>query len=1172
MTETAACPIASIARGFTARVFWCLIFCLGMSARLPAQTNGVAKPSLTNNLLVMIQGTVEVARSGHPVWTRAVLNQKLFPGDRIRTGERSRAEVYLAGGMTIKKGELSEVEIPPSQGATFKRGLFEIFHRDKNHGFEYQLPSATAAIRGTDFLVKVDADGRGELTVLDGEVVLRNGTGEITISNNELGVAESNGALHKTAVLQAVNDLIQWSLYYPGVIDPDEPAFTSGERDEYKDSLAAYRAGDLLAAVASPNISWQTVPSSDAARVFRAALLLSVGQAGPARELLATAGDSSPARALEEMLAVTQGEKWERTNPPASAPEWLAESYGRQAQSRLEAALEAAQMATAKAPDFGFAWERVAELQFSSGRIDQALAALDRALQLSPRNAQGLALKGFLLAAQNKIPAALPWFEQAITVDSALGNAWLGRGLCLIRQGHSEAGRRDLLVAASLEPQRSVLRSYLGKAFADAGDDAHADRELLLARELDPRDPTAWLYSALLKQEQNRINQAVRDLQASQDRNDNRSLFRSRFLLDQDRAVGSANLAGIYRDAGMTEVSVDEAVQAVNDDYANYSAHLFLADSLNALRDPTRFNLRYETAWFNELLLANLYAPVGARPISQNISQQEYSRLFEQDRFGLDTDSNYRSDGQFREIASQYGSQGATSYSLDLDYQHNSGIRPNNELSSIEWYSQLKHQLGPYDTVMLFAKYEDYHSGDNFQYNNAANADPYFRYDESQTPLLVAAYHHEWGPGDHTLVMAGRLPTGQQITDQNGSYYLVPVINGANFYNVQNFSNLDYSSRLNIYTTELNQLLEWEAHTLILGTRYQFGRFTASDTLTPQAGLFAPVDSSIDERFERLSIYGYHQWELFTGFQFTTGLTYDRLTYPDNFRFSPVTPGTTRREQFSPKVALKWNVNSEITFRAAYARALGGASLDESFTLEPTQIGGFNQAFRSIISESLVGSLAGPRYDVGAAAFELKLKPQTYLTFQAQYLECASDEDIGVIDQPVTPAGPAAPGTIPEQLRYREPSAAVTFNQLWGDDWAMGLQYRYTESRLAYLYPTINTLANQRSLDQAEKAGLHQVNAYFQFTHPSGFYARAEAQSFFQQNRGGTPLAFDPAPANSDFAQVNLLAGWRFWHRRADASAGILNLGGGDYKLNPLNPYSELPRSRVFFGRMALSF
>src|SRR5258706_15833043 len=183
------------------------------------------------------------------------------------------------------------------------------------------------------------------------------------------------------------------------------------------------------------------------------------------------------------------------------------------------------------------------------------------------------------------------------------------------------------MVAASLESQRSLLHSYLGKAFADAGDDRHAMKELGLAKELDPNDPTSWLYSALLKQQQNRINEAISDLDASQERNDNRSLFRSRLLLDEDLAVRSANFASIYRDAGMTEVSVREAARAVAYDYANDSAHLFLSDSYNELRDPTRFNLRYETVWFNELLLANLLSPIGACLLFMHFSYHRYYRL-----------------------------------------------------------------------------------------------------------------------------------------------------------------------------------------------------------------------------------------------------------------------------------------------------------------------------------------------------------------------------------------------------------------------------------------------------------------------------------------------------------------------------------------------------------------
>ena len=68
------------------------------------------------------------------------------------------------------------------------------------------------------------------------------------------------------------------------------------------------------------------------------------------------------------------------------------------------------------------------------------------------------------------------------------------------------------------------------------------------------------------------------------------------------------------------------------------------------------------------------------------------------------------------ELASQSGTFGKTSYALDLDYQHNDGVRPNNDLNSIEWYTTLKQQVTPQDTLCDLIKYEDYHSGDNFQY------------------------------------------------------------------------------------------------------------------------------------------------------------------------------------------------------------------------------------------------------------------------------------------------------------------------------------------------------------------------------------------------------------------------------------------------------------------------
>src|SRR5262249_33591709 len=155
--------------------------------------------------------------------------------------------------------------------------------------------------------------------------------------------------------------------------------------------------------------------------------------------------------------------------------------------------------------------------------------------------------------------------------------------------------------------------------------------------------PVGFLYSALLNQQGNQINTAVRELEYAQSTGDNRGIFRSRLLLEGDRAVRGANLAAIYHDAGMQEVSSHEAAQAVSSDYANFSAHLFLANSYNEQRDATLSNVRYETATFSEYLLANLLSPVGGTPLSQQVSQQEYSRLFERNRLGFSSQTTYLS-------------------------------------------------------------------------------------------------------------------------------------------------------------------------------------------------------------------------------------------------------------------------------------------------------------------------------------------------------------------------------------------------------------------------------------------------------------------------------------------------------------------------------------------------
>jgi hypothetical protein len=94
------------------------------------------------------------------------------------------------------------------------------------------------------------------------------------------------------------------------------------------------------------------------------------------------------------------------------------------------------------------------------------------------------------------------------------------------------------------------VRAYLGKGYFEAKRIGLDEREYGIAQQSDPLDPTAWLYDAIAKQTTNRPVEALQSIQKSIELNDNRAVFRSRLMLDEDLAVRSASLGRVYSDLG----------------------------------------------------------------------------------------------------------------------------------------------------------------------------------------------------------------------------------------------------------------------------------------------------------------------------------------------------------------------------------------------------------------------------------------------------------------------------------------------------------------------------------------------------------------------------------------------------------------------------------------------
>jgi ferric-dicitrate binding protein FerR (iron transport regulator) len=105
----------------------------------------------------------------------------LYPGDECRTEPGSRALIRLADGTLLAMNDettftvLTREESGTRIARVIRLALGEIWMRIAGSGpMEIQTPAATAAIKGTEFNLRVLPDGKSILTVVEGTVTLRN--------------------------------------------------------------------------------------------------------------------------------------------------------------------------------------------------------------------------------------------------------------------------------------------------------------------------------------------------------------------------------------------------------------------------------------------------------------------------------------------------------------------------------------------------------------------------------------------------------------------------------------------------------------------------------------------------------------------------------------------------------------------------------------------------------------------------------------------------------------------------------------------------------------------------------------------------------------------------------------------------------------------------------------
>lgn len=1130
--------------------------------------------------LVEWAGRVEFSRTNGP-FVPVQTNHVLAVGDRVRTGPASRATLQLSDRSVVRVGAETVLEIraPGPAGGTrrfdLKSGLLFFLNRERPGNVEFDTPLVSGAIRGTEFSLRVDpADGATVLGLFAGAVELTSAQGNSAVAAGQ-EVEIRPGVAPTVQPVLPLRRGIQWAFHYPMVLDPALLSAGLPTADPWRSVLDGYSAGDLVAAHAAlpPGAGAGEPPM---ARVLRAGLELSMGRVAEARALLASmeSGEANVAvRSLEALMAAVTLEEIGTAHvdsPDRSASEWLAESYARQARLDLEGAWEAADEAVRRSPGFGAAWARRAEMALSTDRRRDATESLQRARQSSPRHAMVPALEGYLATEERRWDAAEAAFSEAMRLDGSLAVAWLGRGLLRSHQGRLGEALADLQVAAALEPQRGAMRAALGKAFGEAGEDKLAQKEFRLARELDPVDPTPWFYAGLQDLQENRYNAAVRNLQEAVERNDGRAVFRSRQQLDRDQAMRSADLGVAYSVVGLDEVAWRAATRAVLEDYTDFSGHLFTARALQSREDPAGFDLRWETARQAELLVANLLAPPGAGNLSRVLSQQDHLRAFGLAPLGVSSLTEYHSRGDWEQRGSVFGQWSGLAYAVDTQYRSLRGQGPLQGQENFRSSAQVRFDLGPSDAILIQTAVGEGNAEDVARRYDPAAATA-LRAWSRRDPELQVGYRHEWRPGVVTLGLVSHLSDRLHVEnpDQQTPFLVHRGGAPAGFGTVASHG-LELESTFELNSVELQQVVEAEWQGLIAGARYQSGDVDTRSRLVPvlPGPDIAAVNRSDLERANGYAYWQVHPWKWIRAW---AGVSYDHVEYPGNADLAPVATGgldASSRSLLAPKVALAVMPWKGAEVRAAFTRSMGGLYFDDSMRLEPGQIAGFGQSFRSLAPESVVGLVPATVFETIGLRWDQKLPHDVYFGVEALRLESDGNRGVGVLTNSLPFPVADSASQLGQSLDFIERSVAGYAGVLVGDSWSAGVRPRISEAELVTRFPSLpDGLPGLDEISGTRTATLIEVGLWLRVNHPSGFFAGWDSTWRRQQLSGGSV-----ARPGEVIWQHDVHVGYRWPRRHAEVRVGVLNLTDSDYRLDPLNLLAEPARQRTFHASLRLNF
>lgn len=984
-----------------------LATCVSPSSSVAQSRSSCGDGAKPQGVVVSVSGNVSVREFSGMVLPITVGNI-LCAQDEITTGERSRIEFRLSGKDTTTGSSSNSVTIIPSDQSgcvEIRNGVLRFI--SSIIGYQcFSTPLIDGGIDGTEALIVVDGQ-TGDSFVLVREGIFtvsdrRSAAQKIRLDATSIGERPAAFATQSQRLVLATPENVP-AKFRDFVLRPENAT----------DWAVHYPPVLLAAGITDPTIR-------------RAAALLDAGQPDAVDTILANGSfnsrNAAAALSLRAVAAIFRGQNDEGTalaNEAVAigrgfAAAYIAQSYARQANGDVEAALESAEAAVDTDPQDAFAWARLAELyltvgvrgagaggrsdpiRFGENRLRRAVEAvakssssgawssaavnseseggsildllsgikvttgarrravdsIERSLLLK-ETSLARTIEGFAALATNDFEKADKAFRRAIEIDSTAPLPRLGLGLHLIRQGKIAQGRLEIETAVALDPRRASLRTWLGRAYLEEGRAEKATAQLAIAQEEDPDDPNAYLFDAMRLFRENRPVEALRAIETAQAQGGSRSVLRSEAGLGEDSAVRSAATGRIFDVLGFETLLGITAGNAVDQDPGNPEAHRLLADA--ARTDPDR-----ETTRVSELLKANLLSGPSKAPIQPQLGEIDLALL--------DTAGPARV--TFAEFAPLFESNG---FRADASGFFGTQDTRGYEASVTALYDNLSIGGGGF-----------YYRTDGFGINNEIQHEIYsaqIKYQPIPELTLFAEIGSlESNGGDRRIETSPRRPRSPnlEVAQDNlqfrfgahgmlsDSVSIIGYFEAAelktSFTESAFFLTNSFEGDQDGYKVEVLGLVDLKPINLQIGAEYM--QIENDDSLMTSFFGFPLPTLGFDGSIEFWRVYGSADFEFPENAFWTIGVAYE--SFEQKGGVGPLTKNTIQ-----PKVGLRVEPFDGVTLRTAYSESLTRPSLFPE-TLERTTLASFDQFFEDgtgVEFRTVSGGVdLGPFYGVRAGA------------------------------------------------------------------------------------------------------------------------------------------------------------------------------------------------------------